>query len=141
MGNLSTDTTRKDLIQLLGLRNTTFYGANVRTKLVSDTKYKYKRYALLEGPRYIMNTVLEGNGMEYRKRKLVIEIQKSDKSAIPYSTRDAQRGGINEDSRQTSGSKRDKGDDLHSTLPLGKRKAYLPSLGWKVNSGLKTQRW
>ena len=60
MGNLSTDTTREDLIQLLGLRNTTFYGANVRTKLVSDTKHKYKRYALLEGPRYIMNTVLEG---------------------------------------------------------------------------------
>lgn len=110
VGNLSTDTTKEELKQILGLRNTTFYGANVRIKLVSDPKHKYKLYALIEGPKYITDILLDANGMEYKKRKLEIEIQKPDKSVIPYSTGNAQRGGINEGSHQNSGSKRYKGD-------------------------------
>ena len=89
---------------------------------------------MLEGPKHIMDMLLEYNRMEYRNGKLVIEFNKSDNSTILYGLQDAQWGGIKDLSRRTSGFKRNKGDKR------GKR-AYLTSIGWKVILGMRTQRW
>ena len=103
VGNISTDTTKQDLIQLLGIHKTTYLRKTVRIKLVNPLRHKFKRYALIEGPKHVMDILVnECNGWEYNKRKLVIEFE-TNKSKIPLGLRDARRGEIKHSSIHTSG--------------------------------------
>ena len=103
VGNISTDTTKQDLIQLLGLHNTTYLRQTVRIKLVNPLRHKFKRYALIEGPKHVMDILVKGsNGWEFNNRKLVIEFE-SNKSKFPPSSRDVRRREIKQGSLYTSG--------------------------------------
>ena len=111
VGNISSDTTENDLTQLFGLRTTPELKKNVRIKLISDRTHKFRRYALIEGPRLLMNTIVpECNGHIFNNRKLEIEFDKSDKSVLPLGKRDLQRKGFNKATAQTSGHKTKVGD-------------------------------
>ena len=102
VGNISTDTTKQDLLQLFGLHTTTYLRATVRIKLVNPLRHKFKRYALIKGPKFIMTRLLQCNGWEFNNRKLVIESE-TNKSKIPFGSRDVQRGEIKQGSFRTSG--------------------------------------
>ena len=103
VGNISTDTTKQDLIQLLGLHNTTYLRQTVRIKLVNPLRHKFKRYALIEGPKHVMDILVKGsNGWEFNNRKLVIEFE-SNKSKFPPGSRDVRRREIKQGSLYTSG--------------------------------------
>ena len=103
VGNISTDTTKQDLIQLLGLHKTTYLRQTVRIKLVNPLRHKFKRYALIEGPKHVMDILVKGsNGWEFNNRKLVIEFE-SNKSKFPPGSRDVRRREIKQGSLYTSG--------------------------------------
>ena len=103
VGNISTDTTKQDLIQLLGLHKTTYLRQTVRIKLVNPLRHKFKRYALIEGPKHVMDILVKGsNGWEYNNRKLVIEFE-TNKSKLPPGSRDVRRREIKQGSLYTSG--------------------------------------
>ena len=110
VGNIAEDTTKEELIQLLGLRTTLYLRNSVRIKLISDSGHDFKRYALIQGPREIMNQLVSKcNPFEFRKRKLVIEFENSDRSVLLYGKRDLQQKGCKGRSAQTSGYKRKMG--------------------------------
>ena len=102
VGNISTDTTKQDLIQVLGIHKTTYLRETVRIRLVNPLRHKFKRYALIKGPKFIMDRLLQCNGWEYKNRKLVVEFE-TNKSKIPLGSRDARRGEIKQGSLHTSG--------------------------------------
>ena len=110
VGNISTDTTENDLTQLFGLRTTPELKKNVRIKFVSDRTHKFRRYALIEGPRDLINNISDLNGKPFNNRKLEIELCKSDNSAFSRGRWDLQRTGFNKATAQTSGNKTTVGD-------------------------------
>ena len=102
VGNISIDTTKQDLIQVLGIHKTTYLRETVRIRLVNPLRHKFKRYALIKGPKFFMDRLLQCNGWEYKNRKLVVEFE-TNKSKIPLGSRDARRGEIKQGSLHTSG--------------------------------------
>ena len=102
VGNISMDTTKQDLTQLFGLHTTTYLRETVRIKLVNPLRHKFKRYALIKGPKFIMDRLLQCNGWEFNNRKLVVEFE-TNKSKFPLGSRDAQRGEIKQGFLHTSG--------------------------------------
>lgn len=53
ISNISRDTTKQDLIQLLGLNTTSYLRESVRLKLFFNSQGKYKSYALVTAPKFV----------------------------------------------------------------------------------------
>ena len=111
IGNISTDTTAKQLAKLYGLRTTPNLRESVRIELIFDPKHKFKRYAIIDGPIYVLNKLVSDcQGYTFKNRELILEFDSSDKSALPKRRRASQRGGFKKTSVQNSGHKTDIGE-------------------------------
>ena len=127
VGNISMDTTKEELLALFGLRTTLALRKSVRIKLISDSTHKFSRYALVVGPRHLMNRLVSGyNGYMFKNRKLVVEFNKSDKSAFPKGKRDLQRGEFEKTSAQTSGYKTKIGGSRPASSASSKPEKSVP---------------
>ena len=90
VGNISTDTTTEDVIQLFGLSTTKYLREQTSVQLVFNSKSRYKGYAYLHIPSHIAEEIMKLDGFEFKSRKLSIQKainpsshHKTDKSIIP----------------------------------------------------------
>ena len=103
--NISPDTTWKNLIDLLGLRTTSYLRDNVRLTLHSNSSGNCNSYAIINAPRHVCDQLCELNGYEFNSRHISIEIISSDSSTTPYDRRGMLRGTNKQNHSLNSGEK------------------------------------
>ena len=98
IGNITTDTTEEDIIQLFGLNSTAYLRDNSTVQVFYHTNSKFRSYAIVQIFHRYAIELLKLNGLEYKSRKLIVEIANNppkfstDKSILPYDHRGMQRG-------------------------------------------------
>ena len=97
IGNITTDITEEDFIQLFGLNNTAYLRDNSKVQVFYHTNSKFRSYAIVQIFHRYAIELLKLNGLEYKSRKLIVEIANnppkfSTDSILPYDRRGMQRG-------------------------------------------------
>ena len=96
VGNIDTNTTGEDIIQLLRLNTVAYLRDNKKVQVYFNSKSKFKGYAIVEIFHLYALEILKLDGLEYKSRKLAIQIAKNppkfDKSIPTYDRRGMQRG-------------------------------------------------
>lgn len=135
IANLSTDTTKHDLMQLFGLSTTSYLWEIVRLTLFFNRKGKYKVYALVIAPKFVSDRMCELNGIVFNSRPLSIEILSSDKSITPYDRREMLRGSRKQSHFPTSGNKTARGDSRPAPNTSSRQEESMPSTNWADKPG------
>ena len=104
IANISSDTTKQDIMQLFELCTIAYLQENVRVTYF-NRRGKHKAYALVRAPKFVCDRMCETNGMEFNSRLLFIEILSSNRSITPYDRRGALRGSSKQSHFPTSGNK------------------------------------
>lgn len=138
IANLSTDTTKHDLIQLLGLSTTSFLWENVRLTLFFNRKGKYKVYALVIAPKFVYDRMCQLNGIVFNSRTLSIEILSSDKSITLYDRPEMLRGSSKQSHFPTSGNKAARGDSRPVPNTSSRQEENMPSTNWVEDESEET---
>ena len=107
ISNISSDTKRETLMQLFGLNTTPYLRKSVRLKMFFNSSGKYKAYALVTTPKFVVDRILPLNGIIFNSRNLSMEI---NKSTTPYDHAAMQRGSSRQSHFPTSGNKNAKGE-------------------------------
>ena len=103
IGNLTRHTTKEEIGQVLGVRTTPFLREHVRIKLYTNSKEKSRSYAIISGPKHILDTILTLNGnITLDSRKLIIEPISAKKSTTPYNPKAMRQGRDRQNRLQTS---------------------------------------
>ena len=85
IGNLTRHTTKEEISQVLGVGTTPFLREHVRIKLYTNSREKSRSYAIISGPKHILDTILTLNGkITLDSRILIIEPISAKKSTTPY---------------------------------------------------------
>ena len=106
VGNITADTTEEDIMQLFGLNTTTFLRNNTKVQVFHNTNSK--TFTIVQLFYRDAVEIIKLNGVEYKSRKLVIEITKNppkfdtDTSSLPYNRGDMQRGKNQQNNLDTS---------------------------------------
>ena len=88
---------------MLGVRTTPFLREHVRIKLYTNSKEKSRSYAIISGPKHILDTILTLNGnITLDSRKLIIEPISAKKSTTPYNPKAMRQGRDRQNRLQTS---------------------------------------
>ena len=138
IANLSTDTTKHDLMQLFGLSTTSYLWEIVRLTLFFNRKGKYKVYALVIAPKFVSDRMCELNGIVFNSRPLSIEILSSDKSITPYDRREMLRGSSKQSHFPTSGNKTARGDSRPAPNTSSRQEESMPSTNWVEDQSEET---
>lgn len=107
ISNISSDTKRETLMQLFGLNTTPYLRKSVRLKMFFNSSGKYKAYALVTAPKFVVDRILPLNGIIFNSRNLSMEI---NKSTTPYDRAAMQIGSSRQSHFPTSGNKNAKGE-------------------------------
>ena len=114
IGNITTDTAEEDIMQLFGLNSTAYLRDNSKVQVFYHTNSKFRSYAIVQIFHRYAIELLKLNGLEYKSRKLIVEIAKNlpkfstDKSILPYDRRGMRRGKNQQGNLDTS--KKNKAD-------------------------------
>jgi len=78
IGNLGSNVTKDDLVQLFGLGTTTFLQQNCCVDIATDAKTgKSKNFAIVTVPEHVHSELIKLNGIEFYGRQVVIEEAKT----------------------------------------------------------------
>ena len=103
IGNLTRHTTEEEIGQVLGVRTTPFLRKHVRIKLYTNSKEKSRSYAIINGPKHILDKILPLNGkVTLDSRTLIIEPVSAKNSITPYNPKKMRQGRDGQNRLQTS---------------------------------------
>ena len=106
VGNITKDTTKEDIMQLFGLNSTAYLRDNSKVQVFYHTNST--TFAIVQIIHRYAIELLKLNGLEFKSRKLVIEIAKNppkfdtDRSILPYNRGGMQRGKDKQNNLDTS---------------------------------------
>jgi len=103
VGNLGSNVTKDDLVQLFGLGTTAFLQKHCMVDLATDKAGKSKNFAIVTVPEHVHSELVKLNGIEFYGRQVVIEEAKTkadhnaerekDRKAGPRKGRNPRTGG------------------------------------------------
>ena len=73
VANISSETTREDLMTLFGLDGTSYLRDNVRLTLFFQSKGKFKGYAIIRVPTHVRNQIIQLDGQKFNNRQIHIK--------------------------------------------------------------------
>ena len=102
VANISSETTREDLITLFGFDRTSYLRDNVRLTLFFQTKGKFKGYAIIRMPTHVRNDIIQLDGLKFNNRLIHIKDIRLD-SLTPHELRSMSQGSTSRSTSPISG--------------------------------------